>query len=359
MHIILGLFENWGVDKPEVVVDHCVDITLPIALFAIGMAGFGRSVSWAEGENVPKGHQLSFKDAMHTVSTYVQVKLVAPKWAYSFSKFLRGIQLAFDELELYFQEMIDARKNSEVKAERYDLLSALLDASEEDTEEVKLTNQELVGNIFMFLVAGHETTAHTMCFCLGLLALEQDEQEKLYQHIKSVVPNGEVPGYEYMNALSYSLAVFNETLRLFPSVNTIPKFSAEDTTLPVIRPDGTKGSVVVPKGSKINLNTPALHSNPRYWPDPETFNPSRFLGDWPRDAFIPFSAGPRACVGRRFFETEGVAVLTMIVSKYKIELKNPELYDGLTHIEKREKLLASRPGLTLTPKSVPLVFKRR
>ena len=115
----------------------------------------------------------------------------------------------------------------------------------------------------------------------------------------------------------------------------IPKFSAEDTTLPTLRPDGTISNVVVPKGSALVLDATGVHYNrecyqviigsvymermiARCWPDPMAYKPSRFVGDWPKDAFIPFSSGmacliffseqelilacflgARACLGRR------------------------------------------------------------
>jgi cytochrome P450 len=98
----------------------------------------------------------------------------------------------------------------------------------------------------------------------------------------------------------------------------------------------------------------------RYWKDPEEFQPARFLDpDWPRDAFIPFSAGPRACIGRKFSETEGVAVLTMLVQKYIIEVKEEPQFAAETFAERRTRVLAPKLGLTLTPEHVPLVFKRR
>ncbi|KIJ37005.1 hypothetical protein M422DRAFT_260653 [Sphaerobolus stellatus SS14] len=254
--------------------------------------------------------------------------------------------------------MIVARRTAQIKEERYDLFSALLDGSE--NEKDSLTDDDLTGNIFLFLVAGHETTAHTMCFALGLLALDQNEQEKLYQHVKSILPEDELPGYELMNRLTYCMAVVNEALRLFPPVAYIPKISAEDCSVPCIRPDGTPGNVFIPKGSKLTLNTTGLHYNPRYWEDPNAFKPSRFMAsDWPRDAFMPFSGGARACLGKRFAETESVVILAMIISRYKIELANPEQYEGLTSREKRDKLLATKAGITTTPIKVPLVFKLR
>ncbi|KAI0279042.1 cytochrome P450 [Russula aff. rugulosa BPL654] len=147
-----------------------------------------------------------------------------------------------------------------------------------------LSDEELIGNMFIFLIAGHET-------------------------------------YEDMSRFTQSLAVFYETLRLFPPVSLIPKIATEDTTLTVGNVDGGMTTFPVPSGTQIDIHVPGLHFNPRYWEQPHKFMPERFLGDWPRDAFLPFSQGHRACLGRRFFETEGLAIMTMLVSRYKIEVK--------------------------------------
>lgn len=359
--IMMDMFENVWRWKDEIAVDHCVDITLPIALFVIGVAGFGRRISWNDDLKLPPGHRMTFKDALHIVSSDVFIKLVVPKWAMGWTQRFRNVQIAFEELRLYMLEMIRSRRNSEKKEERYDLFSSLLDASEDTSDgEAKLADEELLGNIFIFLVAGHETTAHTLCYTFGLLALYQDQQEILYQHIKSIIPDGRMPTYEEMNLFTHSMAVFYETLRLYPPVTGIPKQCAEDTTLTVSNLAGEKKVIPVPQGTDIVIDTPALHYNPRYWDEPNEFKPARFLDkDWPRDAFLPFSAGARACIGRRFFETEGIAILTMLISKYKIEVKEEPQFAAESFEQRRERLLANRPGLTLTPIRVPLVFKKR
>ncbi|KAG6849998.1 hypothetical protein H0H93_002788 [Arthromyces matolae] len=158
-----------------------------------------------------------------------------------------------------------------------------------------------------------------------MLALYQDEQETLYQHIQGVCSGGNLP------------------------VTGIPKYSSEDTTLATLDSHGNKVMVAVPKDADISIDVAGLHYNPRYWKDPLSFMPSRFLDkDWPRDAFLPFSAGARACLGRKFFETEGIAILTMLVSRYKIEVKDELQFVGETFEQRKERILASRPGLTLT-----------
>ncbi|RDB24803.1 hypothetical protein Hypma_007792 [Hypsizygus marmoreus] len=357
--IMDSLFKDvWG-NKPSITTDHCVEVTLPIALFVIGAAGFGREISWREDDSVPAGHQLTFKNALHIVTTDIFLKLIIPDGALGLTKRFRDVRLAFNELEQYMSEMIKERQSSVKKEARYDLFSSLLDANDMDVGEAKLSVSELIGNIFIFLVAGHETTAHTLCFTFAMLALYQEEQEILYQHVTTVLSDGRTPTYEDMPLLTQSMAVFNETLRMFPPVTGIPKESAEDTTLTTTNADGEKTVVPVPKGANIMIDVPGLHYNPRYWEDPESFKPSRFLGDWPRDAFLPFSAGARACLGRKFFETEGIAILTMLVSRYKIEIKEEPEFARETFEQKKSRVLNARAGLTVTPIRVPLVFKLR
>ncbi|KAJ7807793.1 cytochrome P450 [Mycena leptocephala] len=323
--IMADMFNTRWNNADEVTIDHCVEITLPIALFVIGAAGFGRKVSWKEDTVVPPGYTMSFKDALHTVSTGTITKFIVPTWAMGLTKHLRHVRVAFNELDAYMFEMIKARRESEKKEERYDLFSQLLDASQEGTEDgaAQMSDRELVGNIFIFLLA---TTAHTLCFTFAMLALYPEEQDRLYQEIKSLMPDrNRLPTYDEMNSFKYSMAVFYETLRMFPPVHNIPKMSAEDTSIVVGNSDGATTAIPCPTGTYINIHTPGLHYNPRYWSDPSSFKPERFLGDWPREAFLPFSA---------------------------VTVKEEPQFAG-------ETVLNTKPGLTLTPMRVPLTFTRR
>lgn len=360
--IMLDLFDNeWG-RRDEIVFDHAVELTLPIALFVIGVAGFGRPIGWSDDLAVPPGHRMSFKESLHLVSTGIFLKAFLPKWLTSWAptRRIREVKIAYEELEQYMTEMVQARRTAEKKVEQHDLFTSLLDANEdEDDGQAKLADSELLGNIFIFLLAGHETTAHTLCFTFGLLALYQEQQEKLYQQIRSVIPEGRIPTYEDMNLFTESMAVFYETLRLFPPVAGVPKTVAEDTALVTADSFGNKVTVPVLQGTSLVLNIAALHYNPRYWDDPHAFKPERFHGDWPRDAFLPFSGGARSCLGRRFFETEGIAIMTMLVSRYKIEVKEEAEFAGETFAERKERVLRFKRGVTTTPVRMPLVFKRR
>jgi cytochrome P450 len=261
-------------------------------------------------------------------------------------------------------EMIQSRKTATTQVERHDLFTKLIEANDETylaPGEEALPDRDLLGNIFIFLLAGHETTAHTLTFCFGLLALHPHEQDKLYRNIMSVIPDGRIPPYEEMPKFTQSLAVFYETLRMYPPVPIIPKMAAEDTMLVTANTAGDKVQVPIPRGTKVNISTPGLHYNPKYWSEPEQFKPDRFLGAWPKDAFAPFSVGARACLGRKFFETEGLAILTILLSRYSIDLTDEfkKEHGSKSVLEQEEILLRSRDGLSTTPLKVPLVFRKR
>lgn len=359
VRVVEEMFDVSWKKQDRIVVKDCVkEVTLPIALSIIGIAGFGSNMSWKEDEDVPPNHKLSFKHALHTVTSNIFIKLLTPGWVLGLTKKLRAVDLGYKELGRYMEEMVRQRQE-EGQGNNHDLFSNLIEANQaEDDGAQKLTEQELIGNIFIFLVAGHETTAHSLTFAFALLALHPEEQENLYQHVLSVLGGKTALTYEHMSSLTYPLAILHETIRLFPPVPGIPKMCAEDTTLDTENMYGKKITIHVPEGTGVTINTAGLHYNPRYWEDPGSFKPSRFLGDWPRDAFAAFSLGPRSCVGRRFTETEAVAVLSTVISQYTIEVSDSYL-PGVSFEEKKERLLQTTVNITLTPGIVPLVFKRR
>jgi len=207
-HIMLGLFNDvWG-DQQKIIVDDSVELTLQVSLSVICTAGFGRRISLKDDKTltVPSGHYMTFEDAIYSVSSNAYIKMFFPTWALGFTRRLRRVRLAFDELEKYMIEMIHTRNTSETKEERYDLFSSLLKANSDNEGDAKLSTREVLGNIFIFQLAGHETTGHTLCFTFALLALHPDEQESLYQHIKQLLPDGRLPTYEEMPRFTRSMA---------------------------------------------------------------------------------------------------------------------------------------------------------
>ncbi|KAG8805953.1 hypothetical protein FRC17_005254 [Serendipita sp. 399] len=271
---------------------------------------------------------------------------------------------AFQDFKRYMVEMIDTRKEQASEEDRDDLFSNLISAvalENEGTDKMSQTrtfgDSELVGNVFIFLFAGHETTAHSLAFTLALLAAHPAIQEKLYQSIRDLVPEEKQPTYAKIVRWPYGLAVITEALRLYPPVPDYPKVATEDCTFVTYSNDGknTPISVSVPKGTKVLIDVAAIHFNPKYWKDPHEFHPERFMGDYNRDAFYTFAAGPRACMGRRFMEIEALTFLAHLVLNYRFE--GTPLNEWETMEERKTRLLRWKMGsMTLHPEKTCLLI---
>lgn len=359
------LDDVWGV-KDRVEIDQVVHVTTHLALMVLSEAGFGIPLSWQRDEKPPPGHKLTFTQTLEAQNKTRIIRRILPRFI---GKRFKCTELAYaceEEMKIYLSEIILERQKAADKEDRSDLLTNLIKGSDEGTQGYPaLTVSELMGNVFVFLIAGHETTAHTLAYVFLLLAVYQEEQDKLYQHIKDVVGDRE-PTYDDHIKLTRVLAVFYEALRLYPIVLGIPKKTAEDVVFTATRADPNDPTIAqlhVPKGTVIALDIPAIHYNPRHWPNPNVFNPERFLGEWNRDALVAFSGGLRACIGRRFSETEGVAAITTILSRYKVTLVDQaacQPLSGETLEQRRLRLIKSdSASFTLTPQPTPLLFTRR
>ncbi|KAI8619967.1 cytochrome P450, partial [Chytriomyces sp. MP71] len=345
------MFKGWdSTGEAEFLVNASEDM-MQAALAVISIAAFGMDFPWhAENDSklVPNGHKLSFKRAIQTVIETLHVKLLTPSWLYVLPiKALQVSRLAFQEFDLYLDEIIQSAKGDDTKK---NLVHMLVNATE--GEEGKLTRSELKGNAFIYIFAGHETTAGTLAFALAALAVYPDIQEKLHKAVVAELGDSE-PEYSDFSKLKYSLAIMNETLRHYPPVTGIPKFTADK--------EAVIGDVVVPANTMVTIVTPGIQFCPSVWGDDvEAFNPDRFIDSTTGEVhafggsalgLAPFSEGPRSCLGKKFAQVEFVALLSMMSLRYKWRV--PEGVKG-------EDLLMAAPVITLKPaKDVKLVFSRR
>ena len=237
-------------------------------------------------------------------------------------------------------------------------------ASKGEASKQTLSDDEVLGNAFIFILAGHETTADSIHFCLALLAMNIAAQRHLQSDLDEIFQGRPPNQWDYDQDVpklfaSMAGAVMNEELRLIAPVVSIPKRSPKESPQPLVV-DGKK--CTVPENTYITLVGPAAHRNPNQWPtgppsdpehpahplsnpdnDLEEFKPERWLLDPnskpstthmpdtdtdtssslyrpPKGAYIPFSEGHRSCLGRRFAQVEILAALALIFSKYSVEL---------------------------------------
>lgn len=194
-----------------------------------------------------------------------------------------------------------------------DFLDILLTAC--DDSGCGLTDLEIRYEVDTFMFEGHDTTATAMSWTLYCLAKYPEHQEKCREEIKAVMEGKDHFEYEDLPKLSYTFWCIKEALRLYPPViSSVRKFD-EDTKL---------GDYLIPKQAWLSIQIYQIHHNPEFWENPDTFDPLRFHPDkiscrHPY-AYLPFSAGPRNCIGQNFAFNEERVVIASVLRKFKIKL---------------------------------------
>lgn len=207
-------------------------------------------------------------------------------------------------------DLIAERRRSGARHD--DLLDRLLEARDDETG-AGLTDRELRDEALTIFAAGHETTANALAWTWYLLATHPDVKARFHEELDRVLGDKR-PTADDLPNLPYTRALFDESVRLFPPAPAIQRKAATETTV---------GGLTLPAGSVVLIGTYNLHRHPAFWPDPDRLLPERWLkGDrsLSRCAYIPFGAGPRACVGTHFALLEGPLLLALIGQRYDLRL---------------------------------------
>ena len=148
-----------------------------------------------------------------------------------------------------------------------DLLQLMLDATTDSKEQKKLTDEEVVAQCVIFIVAGYETTSSLLSFTAYLLAMHPSIQDHLVDEIKQhLSENSEATPYEKAQELAYLDMVFQESMRVLPPVTATSRYSSDTTTV---------GGVTVPARAFVTIPIWHIHHDPQYWPQPDKFDPDR------------------------------------------------------------------------------------
>lgn len=193
-----------------------------------------------------------------------------------------------------------------------DLLDLLLQACDEETG-AGLSDQELRDEALTIFAAGHETTANALAWTWYLLAIHSDARARFHEEVDRVLQS-RTPNADDLQHLPYTRAIFDESLRLYPPAPAVQRKAATSSTV---------GGLPLQAGTLILVGTYNLHRHPAFWKNPEQFLPERWLdGERPaaRYAYLPFGAGPRACVGLHFASLEGPLLLALIGRRYDLQL---------------------------------------
>ncbi|KAI0109250.1 cytochrome P450 [Nemania sp. FL0031] len=322
----------------------------------------------------PEGHTLTFSESIGGILKQLLPLLLTPEAIMNNVplRVFKEAKEARDNYNLYMEEFLREKVQDVRRGDKdigMDIMGSLVATSYQDNQErkagIQLDDSEIIGNAFIMFLAGHETTANVIHFSMLELANNPAAQRRLQQDIDAILGRDTDPATwnyeEKVNAMQASMlgAVMNETLRVLPPVMEVPK-KTTPTKPQTLTIDGAK--YTLPPNTYLGLCVSASQRNPRSWPArpskingaPDDLNdwvPERWFrpslaveekqgADLPetedfggyagpdtsasmfrpvRGSYIPFSEGPRACLGRRLAIVEVLAALAVIFQKYSIE----------------------------------------
>ncbi|XP_075675795.1 cytochrome P450 3A31-like [Dermatophagoides pteronyssinus] len=193
-----------------------------------------------------------------------------------------------------------------------------------------MNNDEIIAQCVLFFLAGYETTATTITMALYYLALNPDKQQVCYEEVNRIISENEInENQDPLQSLSfenigskfgYVNAVIDETLRLIPPGSFTERSCVKDT---VLTTEDGRYSITIQKGDIIQIPIYCLHYDEEYFPEPEKFIPERFIRDsgnkHPNYAYLPFGAGPRACVAKSLALMEAKLALIWLIKNFKFD----------------------------------------
>ncbi|XP_054157201.1 uncharacterized protein LOC128955552 [Oppia nitens] len=250
------------------------------------------------------------------------LKLTDPNVAKFFNKAIRSIvsrrKTESIKSKDYLQLILDAQNKSldtnddkDIGGDNSEEIYGSIGDKHAPSDKIDITDDDVLATSFLFFVAGYETTGSLMTLLLYNLAMNDDCQQKLYEEIKQFDGNYT---YESISKMTYLEACIAETLGLYNPLVTVERISTKDYTL------GDTG-ITIPKGTLVSANIQYIHHNPDYYPEPDRWNPERFM-PYNRDklvpyTYMPFGLGPRNCVGMRFALMEAKTATAYLVNKYQ------------------------------------------
>lgn len=224
----------------------------------------------------------------------------------------RRFEKAKGQLDAIIYRLIEERRRS--GEDHGDLLSMLLLAQDEEERSGGMTDEQVRDEALTIFLAGHETTANALTWTWYLLSQHPEIEARLHEELDAVL-EGRLPEFNDVAHLRYTEMVLAESMRLFPPAWAIGRLSLEDYEV---------GGYRLPAGSLVLLSQYVMHRDARYFPEPERFDPSRWLPEAretrPQYAYFPFGGGVRRCIGEGFAWMEGVLLLAALAQRWRLRL---------------------------------------
>lgn len=337
-----------------------------LTLNVLAAAAYGKQSEFTRFDNTEHRDTAEFRGALSVVQRNAIAAMVAPKWLLYGSlapRSLAKVGRAANRLREHMTKTIREEEERHligrpastglisnlVRASSHLLAEETRDHKTEDpngTENIHgLSTDEILGNAFVIDFAGYDTTASTLSFTLMLLAANPHVQDWAAEEVGAVCQgkDSEDWGDDVFNNLKRCQALFLETLRVYPPVTGIPKIAIRETQMLRV----ADKLVAIPPGTETFPLLLGVQTDPTHWKKPLEWDPRRWLirqesgsGSYVEDllvpkkgTFFPWSDGPQGCVGKRFAQVEGTAMLAVMLQRHRIRAKPAP---GQTEIQARE-----------------------
>jgi len=278
---------------------HFTNLTMDI----IGDAGFGTEF---DSQDNPDNHLSKSVKLWMDSSQNIGPAIFLPFWDRLPTKAIKEFIYGQKLLTKILGDVITARK-ADPSLARPDLLQSLIELETDG----KIQRIETIGEALLFLVAGHETTSSALTWITYVLTKYPQVEQKLFDEIEQEL-NGGLPSKENIHQLKYLDCIVNETLRLYPPSLMTSRENNKNCEV---------GGHMFPKESAFLIPIWTTHRDPKYWEDPEKFDPDRWLPENKHKinqyAYLPFGVGPRMCIGSKFSLMETKVVVALLYQRFK------------------------------------------
>jgi cytochrome P450 len=310
------MLDTWKQDATLDIHQEMMQLTLRIVVRALFNVEAGQIGAISTAMNVMMRNSTGLRLLLPPAARYLPTP--------SMIQFRRAVR----QLDDTVYGIIAARRRNDTDSG--DLLSMLMQARDEDGG--RMTDKQLRDEVMTFLLAGHETTALTLTWTWHLLAQHSALQEQLQNELQRVLA-GRVPEFADLPNLTFTEQVIKESMRLYP-----PAWSVARTVVSEFELRGYR----IRAGANVVMSQWIMHRDPRYFPDPESFDPGRWSPEraqkLPRFAYFPFGGGPRQCIGNSFAMMEAILLLATIAQRFTLRAVSSEP-------------IVPVPSFTLRPKS--------
>lgn len=291
---------GWRAGDRLDVLESMRQITLPIASQTL----FGTSVD-TEHERIIEAFRAG-------LARFKSFKPSAARFAERLSpSHRRRLKHARFTLEALVSQIIAERRRAE--DDRGDLLSLLLSRPGEEGERLT-SDRQIRDEAVTLFIGGFENVATVLTWTWYLLAQHPEVQERLHRELDGVL-GGRLPNADDYPRLGYTRMVFEEAMRVYPPVPRLVRTAVRDYQV---------GDYTVPHGALVVVSQYLMHRDPRFYPEPERFDPERWTPEARRErpaySYFPFGGGSRRCIGEGFAYMEGVLVLATLASRWKLAL---------------------------------------